>query len=264
MSWSSYPIPAVPADMAESFVAHSVTLSTDPSVTFAPCLDWEGFSSYAGPGEDLKTAPADPDRVRLLSSIASLLPQHWGKREGSVILLKHGTAVFVPPGREARFAGFAPKEPKRGPLHRMPVYRFAEKEVDAANSLVQSQRRYESFLREHPECEREVDFAFSMLNGVGYPLPGQETSDANVVALWNRPSRAVGQVQHRDWAAFVECSARSAPELGTIVITSMPASIYPDAPNHMEWFASKGRDQLRLEFLEPEALALLPISASER
>lgn len=255
MAWTRHPPPAVPAEIADEFVAHSVVATTDPSLMFAPSRSWKDLARYA----DMKSIDEAPDEInsanreRMESIARTLLPEYWRAPAGdAVVVLRHGTAILVPHKPTGpKFGGFAPAKARVGSvLHRLPPHRFTDGKVGAAAQLVRAERSYDLYRTEHPEEMKYVNTALVWLNNIGYPNAGMQDSDANVVALWRRD----GKPGFFEWAALVECACFAGTAVGVVVTAPLPVDKPPVHQGYMKEFADAGRNAFRNEFLGPQVL----------
>jgi hypothetical protein len=253
--WVQLPLPEFPPEIA--FLPHSSTISAIRMVYY----DWD----------DLRHAPdlnIPPERAALykpsVAGVAEQAAAHLGAASGAVaVMLTFGTIVVCPPKNKLPFAGFVTRvKPHRPPArHRLrtserggirfnedgakyciPLHRFIENPKGVGRACLQrAQVRYES-------CKDEAAAAhtFAAMARSCYPPPGDESSDATVVAIWRR---------HDSWVALVRCQCFY-PGVGVLVEVEKPDITIADICE----LATTGRELFRRDYLEPSIAATVAVN----
>jgi hypothetical protein len=260
--WTNYPVPAVPEDMRDGFVAHSVVATCDPSLMSAPSLSWHDLKKYA-----MTTIVDEAKEASILSDeqnenfekISAMCAATWKMGKGNTIVaLAGGTMILVPNDctRIPKFGGFTEKVRCADTIpHSMPPHRFKNTKVDAAEQMMRAQLWYDRYIAEYPDRKKCVDTAFSILNVIGYPNAGMSDADANVVALWYCAKSAETNL----WAALVECECFDNLPVSVVVMFNLAVNKMPNTISWMKSIADIGRKEFREEFLYPRVVGYYPV-----
>lgn len=158
-----------------------------------------------------------------------------------------GTVVLCE--KPVPFAGFTPPPGARGTEFRLPVHRLRNGPAQGRAILLAAETWLQEFSARSPEKESGARSALAVLSEAGYPLPGRDDSDANVVALWRQtPEIKEGATS---WLALVQCRCHRVAEhvasrMGVLVeFQSKPTF------EQLRELADSGREQFRLEFFGP-------------
>lgn len=183
--YTRMPIPS-PGELAPPgmFVAHSVVAA--PTLVSGPYVSFQDVRDENPAAEDSNDFPDAFGRAVLIPP--QILPEVrrlLGAPEGSKIIeLSQGTIISEHGLPAEKFKGFArPDSTFKLPLHRLPSSKLA------AGILLAAERAWgRDSARLEPEDRELFERAFALVEDVGYPAPGWNEADANVLAFWAKKS----------------------------------------------------------------------------
>jgi hypothetical protein len=240
-------LPDEPAD----FTAHSVTLAKNPDDVWDPLLDWV---AVGGKRKHKTAAPLRRgSRLEDHGSVARYLPLaagYWGLPAGStLVMLGCGTVVaWAPDEAPAMFAGFAGDRGTQaaGARYGIPLHVVGSKK-DVRQSLAEAQKRLEALVEGGRPGEAVwMSTAAAVLAAAGYPNPGNEASDANVLAAWRVSDEWVSLVGLRLFER-----APAGYRVGVLVRTSRLGD-----PGDWAGAAAIGRNHYRFDYVGPQVFAV--------
>jgi hypothetical protein len=260
-TWTRVPLPAIPPEMAKDFVAHSVTTATDPSAMMAPSFDWQSLrDADMTEMEDSKPEISELARAHFATAcelVPSLLEAV--QPTDAITVLSCGTVIVTCGGdtRTPHFEGFAADRcTPDGIQHRIPIHRFVNSENDGKSRLFYAQQHYDAFVAAHNgPTNAHANRALAAVALIGYPNPGTDAADANVIALWYRGN---------DWLGFVRCAGFDATASFVGVLVSFKLKDMKRAPDLAltKAIADAGRDSFRYDIFDPRIVGVRLMSAA--
>jgi hypothetical protein len=272
-TWTRVPLPAIPPEMAKDFVAHSVTTATDPSAMTAPSFDWQALRGADMTGmTDCKPEIIELARAHFATAcelVPSLL--ETVQRTDAITVLSCGTVIVTSSGdtRTPHFEGFAAdRRTPDGIQHRIPIHRFVNSENDGKSRLFYAQQHYDAFVAAHDgPTNAHANRALAAVALIGYPNPGTDAADANVIALWRRkdpPQGVEPSKRGNDWLGFVRCAGFDATASFVGVLVSFKLKDMKRAPDLAltKAVADAGRDSFRYDIFDPRIVGVRLMSAA--
>lgn len=226
--------------------AHCFSTTPYPSFLVNRGITWPELPK--GPEEEIEVpALPDEDLQEIVNNMHLALPFMDSRGEcTALVLLAYGTVLF--PAGDLPFAGFAESTSN----FVFPQHRVGNIRRRTRGLLSAAQRRWHNFQNnESSETVVQAARALALLNLAGYPQPGTDRGDANVVGLWRH------KVTHKILALVgCDCALDLPGAMLTFVLNEPVDRI--DA-KQMGALASTGRAHLRLEFLFPSVVKVLSV-----
>ena len=218
-----------------------------------PAVRWRDVAEIAETGAEAFKASLTPDHppTELLLELKALLGQADG-----LVVLSHGTLIGTGLPAGETFRGFA----RPGSEYVMPCHRFGhstdeEKRAHGGRMLKSAELTWERDSPQLSEKEREAALrGLFTLQQTGYPRPGWDDADANVVAAWKHAGagemvQLAALVRLRCFgpnvAVFVEASCRATGLAGGEILADLLLPL-----------ANAGRVVFREDYLLPAVAAV--------
>lgn len=243
--WQPVEIPPIPPKIRKKFVAHSVVATGDPSIMFGRTLvRWKDVKDVktnveTNLGKNLYTFTrgAFTKDAATIEGLSKELGCDSGNR---VVALSSGTLINVGTSTDSggSFAGFAKDESR----FYIPSHRFLNSHEGVKHALYTAQKDWETWSQDaSKEDVNASKKALGQLASMGYPQPGMDESDGNVVKMWAHTTENKG-------AALVKL--RKFPEnIGVLIVVEKKYVMITEYGGILNRLVDTARDAHRNDFL---------------